>query len=65
MCYSLHSYTSNTRLKLVKNRAKPKQHAEAELLVLENYVVSSSTLSSKDSGECSKKWAKNKYVYLK
>ena len=51
-------------LKLVKNLAKAKQHAEAELLLLENYVVSSSTLSSKDSRRYSKKCAKNKYVYL-
>ena len=47
-----------------KNWAKVKQHAETELLLLENYVVSSSTLSSKGSRGYSKKCAKNKYVYL-
>ena len=47
-----------------KNWAKVKQHAETELLLLENYVVSSSTLSSKDNRRYSKKCAKNKYVYL-
>ena len=52
------TFISNTRLKLVKNRAKAKQHAEAELLLLENYVVSSSTLSSKDSRRYSKKMCK-------
>ena len=51
-------------MKLVKIRAKAKQHAEAELLLLENYAVSSSTLSSKDSRRYSKKCAKNMYVYL-
>ena len=35
-----------------------------ELLLLENYAVSSSTLSSKDNRRYSKKCAKNKYVYL-
>ena len=47
-----------------KNRAKAKQHAEAELLLLGNYVISSSYLSSKDNRRYSKKCAKNKYVYL-
>ena len=55
---------SNARLKLAKNLAKAKQNVEAELLLLENYVVSSSTLSSKDNRRCSKKCAKNKHVYL-
>ena len=45
-------------MKLEKNWAKAKQHAEAELLLLENYVVSSSTLSSKDNRRYSKKCAK-------
>ena len=37
---------------------------EAALLLLENYAVSSSTLSSKDKSRYSKKCAKNRYVYL-
>ena len=57
-------FISNTRLKLVKIRPKAKQHAEAELWLLENYGVPSSTLSSKDSRSYSKKCAKSKYVYL-
>ena len=32
-------------LKLAKNQASAKQHAEAELLLFENYSYSSSTLS--------------------
>ena len=43
------AFIDSTRLKLAKNRAKAKQHAEAELLLLENFVVFSSTLSSKDN----------------
>ena len=58
------TFVSNTRLKLAKNWAKAKQHAEAELLLLKNYVFSSSTLSSKDNMRYSKKCAKNIYVYL-
>ena len=58
------TFISNTRLKLAKNRAKAMQHAEAELLLSENYVISSSTLSSKDIRRYPKKCAKNKYAYL-
>ena len=42
------TFISNTRLKLVKNQTKAKQHSEVELLLLENYSLSSSTLSSKN-----------------
>ena len=58
------TFVSNTRLKLAKHWAKAKQHAEAELLLLKNYVFSSSTLSSKDNMRYSKKCAKNIHVYL-
>ena len=60
------TFVSNTRLKLAKknNWAKAKQNAEAELLLLKYYVVSSSTLSSKDNRRYSKKCAKNIYVFL-
>ena len=47
-----------------KNQAKAEQHAEAELLLSENYVLSLSTLLSKDNGRYSKKCAEDKYVYL-
>ena len=59
------TFISKGRLKLAKKKqAKAKQHVEAEFLLLENYVHSSSTLSSKDNKRYSKKCAKNKYVYL-
>ena len=71
MCYSkIHAFfisntfVSNTRQKSVKNRAKAKQHAEVELLLLVNYVVSSSTYHPKIVGDILKKCAKNKFVYL-
>ena len=47
-------------MKLTKNQAKAKQHAEAELLIFENYVLS----SSKGNRWYSKKYAENKYIYL-
>ena len=47
-----------------KNQAKAKQHTEAEHLLLENYVLSSSTLSSKDNRKYFLKCAKDKYGYL-
>ena len=59
------TFISNARLKLAKKKqAKTKQHVVAKFLLLENYVRSSSTLSSKDNKRYSKKCAKNKYVYL-
>ena len=50
---------------MVKIRAKAKQHAEAELWLLENYGVSSSTLSSKDSRSYSKKMCKKQVRLFK
>ena len=58
------TFISNARLKLAKNQAKPKQHTEAELLLFENYSLSSSALSYKNNRRYSKKGAKNKYVYF-
>ena len=43
------TFISNARLKLGKNQAKAKQHPEAELLLFENYSLSSPTLSSKNN----------------
>ena len=41
----MHSFfVSNTRLKLAKGHATGTQHPEAELLLFENYLHSSSTL---------------------
>ena len=53
---------SRTRLKLAKNQAKAKQHFEIELFLFENYSLSSSISSSKNSKRYSKKCAKNKCV---
>ena len=50
-------------MKLVKNQAKAKEHPEAEILLFEN-SLSSSTLSSKNKRRYSKKCANNKYVCL-
>ena len=47
--YIKNTFTSNVKLKLVKNQANAKQHPEAELLLFENYSHSSSTLSSKNN----------------
>ena len=46
-----------------KNWAKAKQHPEAELLLFENYLLSSSTLSSKNVGHILKNVQKSKCVY--
>ena len=47
-------FISNARLKLEKSQAKAKQQPETELLLIENYSLSSSTLSSKNNSRCSK-----------
>ena len=51
-------------LKLAKNQANAKQHPEAELLLFENYLHSSSTLSSKSSRTHSTKISKSASVSL-
>ena len=56
------TFISNTSLKLAKNQAKYKQHAEAKLLLFENYLLSSSVLSSKNNRRYSKKYVENKSV---
>ena len=55
-------FISNTRLKLAKNKAKAKQHPEAELLLSENQSLCLSTLSSKNNRRYSKKIFKNNCV---
>ena len=55
------TFISNTKLKLAK------QHPEAELLLFENYLLSSSTLRSKNNRAYSKKCAKKQvclFVYF-
>ena len=61
------TFISNARLKLAKNWAKAKQHLEAVILLFENYLLSSSTLSSKNNRAYSKKCAKKQvclFVYF-
>ena len=45
-------------MKVAENQAKSKQNPEAELLLFENYSLSSSTLSSKNYRGYSKKCTK-------
>ena len=46
------------------NQAKAKHHSEAELSLFENYSLSLSELSSKNSRRYSKKYTKNKCVFF-
>ena len=46
-------------------RRKQKQHPETELLLFENYSLSSSTSSSKNNRRILKKCTKNKCICLK
>ena len=48
------TFISNVRLRLPEIQAKAKQHPEAELLLFENYSLSSSTLSYKNNKRYSK-----------
>ena len=48
------TFISNARLKMAKNQANAKQHPEAELLLFENLLHSSSTLPSKINGTYTK-----------
>ena len=52
------SNRSNTRPKFAKNWAKAKQHPEAELLLFERCLLTSSLLSSRSNKAYSKKCAK-------
>ena len=52
---------SNVTLKMAKNQPNVRQHSEAELLLFENYSLSSSKISSKNR-RYSKKYTKNKCV---
>ena len=56
-----YTFISNAWLKLVKIQAKAKQHSETELLLFENYLLFSSTLSTKNNRKYSKICTKNKY----
>ena len=56
------TFISDARLKLAKNRAKAKQHPQAEFLLFKSYSLFSCTLSSKTNSRYSKKCTKNKFV---
>ena len=53
--YACNTFISNTRLKSATNQVKAKQHPKAELLLFENYLLSSSKLSSRNDMTYSKK----------
>ena len=48
------TFISNARLKLAKYQAKAEQHSEAELLLFENHLLSSSTFSFENNRRYSK-----------
>ena len=50
-------------MKLDKNQPKAEQYPEAELLLFENYPLSSSKLSSKNNRRYSKKCIKKNCVF--
>ena len=54
----MNTFIRNVRLKLAKNQAKAKQHLEVDLFQFENYLFSSSLLSSKNIRRYSKKYTK-------
>ena len=57
------TFIIDARLRLAKNQQN-KEHPEAELLLFENYLLSLSKLLSKDNRRYSKKYTKNKCVFL-
>ena len=48
-------FSKQRQAKIGKNQAKPTQHPETELLLFDNYSLSSPTLSSKNNWRYSKK----------
>ena len=59
------TFIGNAGLKLAKNQAKAKQNPAAELLLFENYSLSSFKLPSKNNRKYSKKYAKNQVCLFK
>ena len=59
------TFISNARPKTAKNQAKAKQQPQAERLLIKNYPLASSTLSSKNNSEYFQQIAKSMYVSLK
>ena len=62
--YKQHFYKQH-QADIGKKSSKNKQHAETVLLLFEHYLLSISTLSSKNNRRYLKKCTKNKYVCLK
>ena len=60
--YKQHFYKQRQAGICKKKQAKTKQHPKAELLLFENYSLSSSTLSSKNNRKYSKKCAKKQVL---
>ena len=58
------TFIRNGRLKLVKNQGKAKEHPQAEFFLLENYLLTPSSLPSRNNKRHSKKITKNKYICL-
>ena len=57
---------SKAWLKLAKNQAKAKQQPDAELLLFESFLLSSSTLSFKNNRRCSENVQKTRaYVQMR
>ena len=59
------TFIGNAGLKLAKNQAKAKQNPAAELLLFENYSLSSFKLPSKNNRKYSKKYSKNQVCLFK
>ena len=62
--FKSNTFISNARLKLAKNQANAKQYPEAELLLFENYLHSSSGNHQKITGHVLKNKLKNKCVCI-
>ena len=50
-------------MKLAKNQAKAKEHPEAELMLFENYSLSTRTLSSKNNRNILKMYKKQVHQF--
>ena len=61
--YKRHFYKQR-QPEIDKNQEKAKQHPEAELLLFENFLLSSSTSSSKNYRRYSKKCTKEMYSWV-
>ena len=60
--FSKQQFNKQRQAEIGRTQANAKQHPWTELLLFENYLLSSSTLSSKNKRRHSKKCTKNNYV---